>query len=324
MPREVLVLRERSESNLERCPARFWRFGDAPKAIWSDAQRGLGVSGALRKQFGAMPSEVWACRERSEINWERCPARFGRFGSALKSIWSDAQRGFGVSGALRNQFGAMPSEVLASRERAEGNLERCPAMFWRFGGASKAIWSDAQRCFGVSGRFESNLERCPARFWRSRDASKAIWSDAQRCFGASGRLESILERCPARFWRIGSVSKAYECKTALTPGVRPILNRISVSTRMCVQGGSQSIETALTPSVRVTLGSLSIRTPRRGQGRTKNTKTAPTPSVRSILGRISVPTPRKGHGWCVVGGGWWMVVVCGWLWWRPENLICKT
>ena len=105
----------------------FWRFGDAPKAIWSDAQRGLGASGARREQFGAMPSEVWALRERFGSNLERCPARFLRFGSALEAIWSDAQRGFGVSGAHREQFGAMPSEVLAFRERLEKQFGAMPS-----------------------------------------------------------------------------------------------------------------------------------------------------------------------------------------------------
>ena len=129
---------------------------------------------------------------------------------------------------------------------------------------------DSQKHFSVSRPLRERFCATRKGILAFRGLRKQFGAMPSDVLAFRGRFESDLERCPARFWRIGSVSKAYECKAALTPGVKPILNRISVSTRMCVQGGSQSIETALTPSVRVTLGNLSIRTPRRGQGRTKN------------------------------------------------------
>ena len=61
MPREVLASRERSESNLERCPARFWRFGSAPKAM----ARFLGArpnsssyDDGERRRMGCRPREM--------------------------------------------------------------------------------------------------------------------------------------------------------------------------------------------------------------------------------------------------------------------------
>ena len=114
------------------------------RAIWcppvgSDAQQCFGVSGTLREQFGAMPSDVLAFRGRFESNFGAMPNDVLAFRGASKAIWNDAQQGFGAPGTLRKRSGAMPNDVLAYR------------------GASKAFWSDAQRGFGVSGALRKHM-----------------------------------------------------------------------------------------------------------------------------------------------------------------------
>ena len=60
------------------------------------------------------------------------PAQSSLVESAMKAMLErDATRGFGVAGALRKLFRAMPSEVLAFRERSESNgtIPWCGAKF---------------------------------------------------------------------------------------------------------------------------------------------------------------------------------------------------
>ena len=102
------------------------------KAIWRFAQRGFRASEALRQRFKALPSEVFALRKRFRNHLELCPARFSRFGNASEDIWSFAKRGFRISEALRERFGALPSEVFAFRNSIGSRLELCPARFSRF------------------------------------------------------------------------------------------------------------------------------------------------------------------------------------------------
>ena len=140
----ALLWRDARSRNLvptrgERCPAMFWRFGDASRTIWSDAQRCFGVSGALRKQFWSDAQRCFGVSGALREQFGAMPNDVLAFRGASKAIWNDAQQGFGAPGTLRKRSGAMPNDVLAYR------------------GASKAFWSDAQRGFGVSGALRKHM-----------------------------------------------------------------------------------------------------------------------------------------------------------------------